>query len=133
MSALLNGLMPALMMVVVQLAFAGLTVLYKLATNDGMDSEIIIAYRFIFAAALMIPLAFIVERFISLFNSLIPYLVIPISLTKIKVFNSLHKVFQFHHLIHVFGMSFLTFFLLLLSYNHFSKCNYFKNLIIETK
>lgn len=59
----MDSLKPALMMVAVQVAFGGLNVLYKLATNDGMRPEIIVAYRFIFAAAFMTPLAFLIERF----------------------------------------------------------------------
>ncbi|KAJ7010720.1 WAT1-related protein At1g25270 [Populus alba] len=58
----LQGLKPALLMVLVQVAFAAVNVLYKLAANDGMNLKIIVAYRFIFATAFMVPLAFIVER-----------------------------------------------------------------------
>ncbi|KAJ6946322.1 hypothetical protein NC651_001155 [Populus alba x Populus x berolinensis] len=58
----LQGLKPALLMVLVQVAFAAVNVLYKLAANDGMNLKIIVAYRFIFATAFMAPLAFIVER-----------------------------------------------------------------------
>lgn len=65
----LQGLTPALLMVLVQVAFAAVNVLYKLAANDGMNLKIIVAYRFIFATAFMAPLAFIVERF-GLFASL---------------------------------------------------------------
>ncbi|XP_044462788.1 WAT1-related protein At1g25270-like [Mangifera indica] len=57
----IHGLKPAMMMVVVQVAFAGVNVLYKLAANQGMSLSVIVAYRFIFAAAFMIPLAFFVE------------------------------------------------------------------------
>ncbi|KAB5573601.1 hypothetical protein DKX38_000795 [Salix brachista] len=58
----LQGLKPALLMVLVQVAFAAVNVLYKLAADDGMSLKIIVAYRFIFATAFMAPLAFIVER-----------------------------------------------------------------------
>lgn len=61
----IHGLKPAMMMVVVQVAFAGVNVLYKLAANQGMSLSVIVAYRFIFAAAFMIPLAFFVEMFVS--------------------------------------------------------------------
>ncbi|KAL8155969.1 WAT1-related protein At1g25270-like isoform X2 [Apium graveolens] len=37
-------------------------VLYKLAANDGSDLRILVAYRFLCAAAFMIPVALIVER-----------------------------------------------------------------------
>ncbi|KAL9451339.1 hypothetical protein AB3S75_012991 [Citrus x aurantiifolia] len=59
---LTHGLKPALMMVVVQVAFAGVNIFYKLAANDGMSLRVIIAYRLIFAAVLMFPLALILER-----------------------------------------------------------------------
>ncbi|KAL5787655.1 hypothetical protein ACOSP7_004604 [Xanthoceras sorbifolium] len=59
--SLIDGLKPALMMVVVQVAFAGVNVFYKLAANDGMSLQIIVAYRFIFAAAFMVPLALFLE------------------------------------------------------------------------
>ncbi|XP_061364552.1 WAT1-related protein At1g68170-like [Gastrolobium bilobum] len=57
-----QGLKPTLLMVVVQISFAGLNVLYKLAVNDGMNLRIVVAYRFIFATAFIAPLALIVER-----------------------------------------------------------------------
>lgn len=46
----------------VQIAFAGVNVLYKLAVNDGMSLRIVVAYRFIFATAFIAPIAFILER-----------------------------------------------------------------------
>lgn len=49
-------------MVAVQVIFTGVNVLYKLAANAGMSLKIIVAYRFIFAAVFMVPLALIVER-----------------------------------------------------------------------
>ncbi|GMI70562.1 Usually multiple acids move in and out Transporters 24 [Hibiscus trionum] len=59
---ILHGLKPAMLMVMVQVAFAGVNVLYKFAANDGMSLRIIVAYRFLFATAVMVPLALIVER-----------------------------------------------------------------------
>ncbi|XVE67321.1 hypothetical protein DITRI_Ditri08aG0151300 [Diplodiscus trichospermus] len=59
---LVHGLKPPLLMVLVQVIFAGLNVMYKLAANDGMDLRIIIAYRFMFATVIMVPLALILER-----------------------------------------------------------------------
>ncbi|KAJ4847382.1 hypothetical protein Tsubulata_018022 [Turnera subulata] len=59
---LMHGLKPALLMVVVQVGFVGVNILYKLAANDGMSLKVIIAYRFIFATAFMVPVALIVER-----------------------------------------------------------------------
>ncbi|OMO92041.1 mtn21-like protein, partial [Corchorus olitorius] len=58
---ILHGLKPAMLMVVVQIVFAGVNVLYKLAANDGMNLRVIVAYRFIFATAVMVPLALILE------------------------------------------------------------------------
>lgn len=57
-----QGLKPTLLMVMVQIAFAGVNVLYKLAVNDGMSLRIVVAYRFVFATAFIAPIAFIVER-----------------------------------------------------------------------
>ncbi|KAF8019984.1 LOW QUALITY PROTEIN: hypothetical protein BT93_G0620 [Corymbia citriodora subsp. variegata] len=52
----------ALMMVVVQVAFAGVNILYKLTASNGMNLTVIIAYQFIFATAFLAPLAFFLER-----------------------------------------------------------------------
>lgn len=48
-----------IVMVLVQIAIAGMNVLYKLAANDGIMSlrVMIVAYRFIFATAFLLPLA----------------------------------------------------------------------------
>jgi len=62
-----HGLKPALLMLMVQIAFASVNVLYKLAINDGMSVRIITAYRLIFAAASTVPLALIFERSIHKF------------------------------------------------------------------
>ncbi|KAE8716925.1 Zinc finger MYM-type protein [Hibiscus syriacus] len=62
MEQILHGLKTAMLMVVVQIVFAGVNVLYKLAVCDGMSMKVTVAYRFIFASALMIPLALLVER-----------------------------------------------------------------------
>ncbi|CAL5183151.1 unnamed protein product [Lathyrus oleraceus] len=58
----LQGLKPSLLMVMVQIAFAGVNILYKLAVNDGMNLKIVVAYRFIFSTAFIAPLAFFIER-----------------------------------------------------------------------
>ncbi|XP_044488931.1 WAT1-related protein At1g68170-like [Mangifera indica] len=58
----IHRLKPALIMVVVQVAYGGVNVLYKLAANDGMSLSVIVAYRFIFATVFMVPLALILER-----------------------------------------------------------------------
>ena len=46
-----------MVMVIIQIAFGGINI----ATNDGMSVKIMVAYRMIFAAASMVPLALIVE------------------------------------------------------------------------
>ncbi|XP_030515992.2 WAT1-related protein At1g68170-like [Rhodamnia argentea] len=51
-----------MMMGAVQVAFAGVNILYKLAASDGMNLTIVVAYRFIFATAFLAPLAFFLER-----------------------------------------------------------------------
>ncbi|XP_054800481.1 WAT1-related protein At1g25270-like [Prosopis cineraria] len=56
------GLKPAMLMVVLQITFAGVNVLYKIAVSDGMNLRVVIAYRFIFATAFIAPLALVLER-----------------------------------------------------------------------
>ncbi|KAG6646703.1 WAT1-related protein At1g68170-like [Carya illinoinensis] len=58
----LHGLKPAMLMVVVQLSFAGVNVLYKLAANDGMSLRVLVTYRLVFGAAVVVPLALVFER-----------------------------------------------------------------------
>ncbi|CAK9160440.1 unnamed protein product [Ilex paraguariensis] len=58
----IHGLKPAMMMVTVQISLAGVNVFYKLAANDGMSLRVLVAYRFLFAAATVVPLALVVER-----------------------------------------------------------------------
>ena len=62
-----DGLKPAILMMVVQIAFAGVNILYKIALNEGMSLRVVAAYRYIFATAFMVPLALIVERSIHNF------------------------------------------------------------------
>ena len=69
----LHGLKPGIVMVVIQFAYAGVNVLYKLATDDGMKINILIAYRFILASAFLLPLAFFVERYALLFLFIFPF------------------------------------------------------------
>lgn len=64
----LNGLKPAMLMVVVQLTLAGVNVLYKLAANDGMNLRVLVAYRHIFAPAFVAPLALVLERYLEYFK-----------------------------------------------------------------
>ena len=58
-----NGLKPAMLMVLVQITFSALNVIYKLAISDGMSMRVATAYRLIFASAFTIPLALIFDRF----------------------------------------------------------------------
>ncbi|KAK4742169.1 hypothetical protein SAY87_000170 [Trapa incisa] len=58
----LHGMKAALVMVMAQCIGAGVNVFYKLAANDGMSLRIIVAYRFLFATAFMVPLALFFER-----------------------------------------------------------------------
>lgn len=52
----------ALAVMLNQFLSAGIYVLYKMCANDGMNLNVMVAYRFIFAAAFMLPLAFFLER-----------------------------------------------------------------------
>ncbi|CAL9184427.1 unnamed protein product [Musa hybrid cultivar] len=61
-SEVAQGLKPAAAMVLIQTSFAGVNILYKLALNDGMDVKVLVAYRYIFAAAFISPVAFFIER-----------------------------------------------------------------------
>ncbi|CAK8530248.1 unnamed protein product [Lathyrus sativus] len=58
----LQGLKPVMLMVLVQLAYAAVNVLYKLAINDGMTVKVATAYRLAFGSAFTVPLALISER-----------------------------------------------------------------------
>ncbi|XP_047318876.1 WAT1-related protein At1g68170-like [Impatiens glandulifera] len=51
-----------MMMVVVQMALAGVNVFYKLSAANGMSLRVLIAYRFIIAALVLVPLSLILER-----------------------------------------------------------------------
>lgn len=62
MSNVLHGLKPVMLMVLVQIAFTAVNVLYKLAINDGMSVKIATAYRLAFGSAFTVPLALISER-----------------------------------------------------------------------
>ena len=58
----MTGLKPVLAMVVVQVSLGGINIMYKLAKSDGMSMKVLIAYRYIFAAAFTVPLALIFDR-----------------------------------------------------------------------
>ncbi|XP_021274954.1 WAT1-related protein At1g25270-like [Herrania umbratica] len=61
-SDLLRGLKAVILILVVQAALGGVIVFYKLAVIYGMSVRVLVAYRFIFATACVIPLALILER-----------------------------------------------------------------------
>ncbi|KAF0913876.1 hypothetical protein E2562_024951 [Oryza meyeriana var. granulata] len=57
-----EGVKPAAAMVMVEFIFSALQIFIKLALDDGMDVRVLVAYRLMFAAAFLCPLAFLVER-----------------------------------------------------------------------
>ncbi|KAJ7949480.1 WAT1-related protein [Quillaja saponaria] len=57
-----KGLMPVISMVMVQIAYAVMNILYKMGVEDGMSMRILIAYRMAFASAFMVFLALLLER-----------------------------------------------------------------------
>ncbi|KAJ1404080.1 EamA domain [Sesbania bispinosa] len=58
----IEGLKPAFLMVVVQVFYAGVSISYKLTTNDGKSLSVLMAYRFLFSSAFMVPVAYFLER-----------------------------------------------------------------------
>uniref|UniRef100_A0ACD5UA50 Uncharacterized protein n=1 Tax=Avena sativa TaxID=4498 RepID=A0ACD5UA50_AVESA len=49
-------------MVVVEFIFSALQIFIKLALDDGMDERVLVAYRLMFGAAFLCPVAFLIER-----------------------------------------------------------------------
>ncbi|KAL5156568.1 WAT1-related protein [Glycine soja] len=45
-------------MVLVQVPYAGVSILFKLIANDGMSLRVLMAYRYLFTSVFMIPLAY---------------------------------------------------------------------------
>ncbi|KAK4401920.1 WAT1-related protein [Sesamum angolense] len=62
MCSTIHGLKPTLIMVLVQTLLSLVNIGYKLAANDGMALSVLVAYRLIFGAACVIPVAIVVER-----------------------------------------------------------------------
>ncbi|KAJ7968122.1 WAT1-related protein [Quillaja saponaria] len=62
LSNVVKGWKAVMAMVVTQITYAGMNILYKLVAEDGMNLRILIAYRLMFASAFMLPLALILER-----------------------------------------------------------------------
>lgn len=50
------------LMLFVQIACAAVNILSKLAAANGMNLTLVVAYRLIFATAVMVPPAFFLER-----------------------------------------------------------------------
>ncbi|KAL8553620.1 hypothetical protein ACS0TY_002070 [Phlomoides rotata] len=61
-SNVLHGSKPTLLMILVQIILTIVNIGYKLALNDGMPLSVLVAYRFMFGAAFIVPVAFFVER-----------------------------------------------------------------------
>lgn len=55
---------PALAMMTVQVGFAGLNIVSKLAMDSGMSPFVMITYRNIVATVFLAPLAFLLERYL---------------------------------------------------------------------
>uniref|UniRef100_A0A7N0ZZ38 WAT1-related protein n=1 Tax=Kalanchoe fedtschenkoi TaxID=63787 RepID=A0A7N0ZZ38_KALFE len=58
----LHSYMPLLTMVLVQLGYAGMNIISKLAMDSGMKPEVIVTYRQIFATVAIAPFAYFLER-----------------------------------------------------------------------
>ncbi|QCD84043.1 WAT1-related protein [Vigna unguiculata] len=59
---MLHKLKAYILMVVVQIAYAAVNVIYKLAIIDGMSMRVVTAYRLLFASLFTIPVALIYDR-----------------------------------------------------------------------
>jgi hypothetical protein len=64
----LKGAIPVVLMVLSQVGYAAVNIMYKLAINDGMSMRVAAAYRLSFAAAFTIPLALIFDRSVFLLH-----------------------------------------------------------------
>lgn len=58
-SNVIHGMKPTILMMIAETILGASNVLFKLASNDGSDLRILVAYRFLFAAAFMVPIALI--------------------------------------------------------------------------
>jgi len=56
---------PVLLMIVVQSIYALVNIMFKIVINDGTSLSILIAYRFIFSTAFIVPFGILFERCIS--------------------------------------------------------------------
>ncbi|XP_013694763.1 uncharacterized protein LOC106398800 [Brassica napus] len=60
--ALANGMKPVILMLVVQMALAGVNIFFKLAISSAVSVPVLLAYRFLLSTAVMVPLAFFFNR-----------------------------------------------------------------------
>lgn len=60
---------PVLLMIAVQTLYAVVNIMLKIVADDGMSLSVLVAYRFFFASAFIVPLALIFERCFSLYIS----------------------------------------------------------------
>lgn len=67
---------PTLVMVAIQVAFAGLNILSKLALDSGMSAYVMIAYRQIVASVFLSPVAYFLERYCIHSSLLTPMLLL---------------------------------------------------------
>ncbi|CAN0897294.1 WAT1-related protein At1g09380 [Linum grandiflorum] len=58
----MESLLPMIAMVLVQIGYAGMNVMAKMAMNSGMKPLVLVAYRQLFATASLAPFAFYLER-----------------------------------------------------------------------
>jgi len=61
----IGNVKPVLLMILLQTLYAVVNIMLKIVADDGMSLSILVAYRFIFATAFIVPLALIVERCFS--------------------------------------------------------------------
>lgn len=57
---------PVIVALVIQAAYAAMTILLKMASSNGTNRRILVAYRFMFATVSVAPFAFIFERYIRI-------------------------------------------------------------------
>ncbi|KAF7050209.1 hypothetical protein CFC21_058598 [Triticum aestivum] len=60
--SVLEAARPVAAMVVVEFVFSAMQIFIKLALDDGMDVRVLVAYRPMFGAAFLCPVAFLIER-----------------------------------------------------------------------
>ena len=57
-----GSMIPLSAMIIVQLGYAGMNIISKLAMQSGMNPLVLVAYRQIFATAAIAPVAYWFER-----------------------------------------------------------------------